>query len=71
MPRFGPVKRTELIQYLRELGFVERPGSKHLLMRCGDTTVAVPNPHRGDIGPDLLSRVLRQAGVNREQWERL
>jgi len=28
----------------------------------------IPNPHRAVIEVDLLIRVLRQAGVDREQW---
>jgi hypothetical protein len=32
--------------------------------------VAIPNPHGTDIGVDLLSRILRQAGVTRAEWER-
>lgn len=35
----------------------------------GDTTVRIPNPHQGDISLDLLSRILKQAGVSREEWE--
>jgi hypothetical protein len=38
-------------------------------MQCGSKRVVIPNPHEGDIGPDLLARVLRQAGVSREEWE--
>lgn len=34
----------------------------------GDLTVAIPNPHRREIGVDLLRRVLRQAVVSREKW---
>jgi len=40
-------------------------------MRRGDVTVRIPNPHHGDIGKDLLSRVLKQARVSREEWEAL
>jgi hypothetical protein len=35
----------------------------------GEIVVTVPNPHGRDIGVDLLSRVLRQAGVSRKEWE--
>jgi hypothetical protein len=35
----------------------------------GDIVVAIPNPHGRDIGVGLLSRVLRQAGVTRSEWE--
>jgi predicted RNA binding protein YcfA (HicA-like mRNA interferase family) len=31
--------------------------------------VTIPNPHQGDIGVGLLTRILRQAGVSREEWE--
>lgn len=27
------------------------------------------DPHRGDIGLPLLTRVLAQAGVSRDEWE--
>jgi hypothetical protein len=29
----------------------------------------LPNPHAGDIGPALLSRILRQAGVSQSEWD--
>lgn len=33
------------------------------------TRVVLPNPHEGDIGVGLLARILRQAGVSRDEWE--
>lgn len=70
MPPFGPVKRDELIEGLRRLGF-DGPyaGAKHQYMTRGTARVRVPNPYRGDIGKELLARVLRQAGISREDWE--
>lgn len=72
MPTFGPIKRRELILGLRRLGF-EGPfsGGKHQFMVRSDVTVRVPNPHQGDIGKELLSRILRQANVSRDEWERI
>jgi len=72
MPPFAPIKRKELIHYLRRLGF-EGPfsGGRHQLMQRGDITLRIPNPHQDDIGRELLSRVLRQAGITREEWEDL
>jgi len=35
------------------------------------TTITIPNPHEGDIGKDFLARILRQAGIDRAEWERL
>jgi hypothetical protein len=35
----------------------------------GEQRIALPNPHQGDIGVNLLARILRQAGITREEWE--
>jgi len=37
----------------------------------GDVVVTIPNPHGKDIALDLLSRILRQAGITRTEWETL
>jgi predicted RNA binding protein YcfA (HicA-like mRNA interferase family) len=72
MPHLGPIKRQDLIRYLRQLGF-EGPysGGKHQFMTKGELTLALPNPHRGDIGVGLITRILRQAGIDRDEWEKL
>ncbi len=72
MPQFGPIKRNELVRYLKQVGF-EGPysGGKHQFMVKGDRTLRIPNPHRSDIGKELLARILRQAGVPKDEWEAL
>lgn len=72
MPRFGPVSRRDLIRGLQTLGF-DGPysGGKHQFMIRREHTVRVPNPHQGDISRELLARILRQAGVSRDEWEAL
>ena len=72
MPRFGPVKRQDLIRYLRELGF-EGPyvGGRHQYMVKETLKLAVPNPHEGEISKEFLARILRQAGIERDEWESL
>ena len=69
MPKLSPVKWSDLVKRLRALGF-EGPfaGGKHPYMVRGDLVLTIPNPHRGEIGPDLLAHILRQAGVSREEW---
>ena len=68
MPRIGPIKRRELTANLRRLGFTgPYAGGKHEFMQRGNTSLTVPNPHGRDIGPKLL----RQAGIERHEWERL
>ena len=72
MPPFGPVKRRDLIRYLRQFGF-EGPysGGKHQFMVKDDIILRVPNPHQSDIGKGLLARILKQARIKRDEWERL
>jgi predicted RNA binding protein YcfA (HicA-like mRNA interferase family) len=72
MPAFGPIPRRDLIRALRQAGF-EGPyfGGRHPFMVKGNLTLTLPNPHHTDIGRELLARILRQAGISREEWERL
>jgi len=72
MPRLGPIKRRDLIRYLRQIGF-EGPfsGGRHQFMAKGDVTVRLPNPHESDIGGEFLARILRQARLSRDDWEAL
>lgn len=42
-------------------------GGKHLYMTKGEKTQTIPNPH-GDIGVGLISSVLKQAGISKEEW---
>ena len=71
MPSLGPTSRRDLIRNLKDLGF-DGPysGGKHQYMVRGQTRLRIPNPHQGDIGRGLLTRILRQAGISREEWEK-
>lgn len=72
MPTFGPIKRKDLIHYLRQLGFTGPfSGGKHQFMMKESRTLRIPNPHQSDIGKELLIRILRQAGIDKDEWERL
>ncbi|HFD40088.1 MAG TPA: type II toxin-antitoxin system HicA family toxin [Anaerolineae bacterium] len=72
MPPFGPIKRRELVRSLRALGF-KGPyvGGKHQYMVKGQLKLALPNPHQSEIGRGLLARILRQANIDRDEWERV
>jgi predicted RNA binding protein YcfA (HicA-like mRNA interferase family) len=72
MPHFGPIKRRELVACFRRLGFTgPYAGGKHEFMQRGDLSLTIPNPHGSDIRPKLLGRILRQAGIERSEWEKL
>ncbi|HEY9624786.1 MAG TPA: type II toxin-antitoxin system HicA family toxin [Crinalium sp.] len=72
MPPFGPIKWRDLVYYLKAFGF-EGPygGGKHQYMVKEEFRLTIPNPHQGDISKALLSRILRQANVSKEEWENL
>lgn len=70
MPK--PISRRELISRFRKLGWTgPEPGKRHAVMRKGDHTVPIPNPHRGDIDWSLTKRILQQAEVSQDEWERI
>ncbi len=72
MPAIGPIKRRELIAYLRALGF-EAPvsGGDHQYMRGRGRKLRIPNPHTEDISRGLLVRILSQGAIDRKEWEAL
>jgi predicted RNA binding protein YcfA (HicA-like mRNA interferase family) len=39
-------------------------------MRKDTVRIIVPNPHAGDIDPGLIRRILQQAGVSVEDWNK-
>lgn len=70
MPSFGAISRRDLIYYLKQLGF-ESPysGTRHQFMVRDEVRLIIPNPHEGDISKSLLAKILKQAQINRDEWE--
>lgn len=69
MAPWRPLKRRELVARLRDLGFTGPfSGGKHQFMTRRGIVVTIPNPHRGDIGIDLLRIILKEAGVSSQEW---
>jgi len=67
-----PISRRELIKKFRALGFNgPYSGGRHQFMSRGNLKVRVPNPHqKGEISESLLNEILRQAEINKEEWEK-
>ena len=42
-----------------------------MVMMKGSRRITIPNPHRGDIDWSLTKQILAQAGIDREQWDKL
>jgi predicted RNA binding protein YcfA (HicA-like mRNA interferase family) len=69
LPKLTPVSWRALVLRLRLLGFNgPYEGGKHPYMVRGSTVLTIPNPHRQEIGVDLLQRILRQGDISREEW---
>jgi predicted RNA binding protein YcfA (HicA-like mRNA interferase family) len=69
MPKLSPISWQLFIKRMRSFGFSgPYQSGKHPYMVKGILTITVPNPHDGDIGIDLLRRILNQAGISRDRW---
>lgn len=71
MSKLSPVSFSELVRKLKALDF-KGPfsGGKHLFMVKGDLRLTIPNPHRQNIGVDLLKRILTQGEIQRDEWNK-
>ena len=69
MPKMKSVSWRELVKGLKRFGF-EGPyqSGKHPYMIKGNLTLTIPNPHSEDVSVDLLSRILKQSEINKEDW---
>jgi predicted RNA binding protein YcfA (HicA-like mRNA interferase family) len=72
MPTIKPIKQKELIRFLRKLDFIgPYSGGKHQFMVKDDLRIRIPNPHKKDIGKNLLKLILKEAEISKETWEKL
>lgn len=70
MPR--NISWRKFVQNFRKLGF-EGPysGGKHLFMKKGPLKIHIPHKHKNDISAGLVTEILRQAGINKSEWDKL
>ncbi|MBI2925782.1 MAG: type II toxin-antitoxin system HicA family toxin [Verrucomicrobia bacterium] len=69
MPK--PVKHRELVRRLRALGWAGPYfRGPHPFMVEEEARVTIPNPHAGDIDWSLTKRILQQAGMAAEDWNK-
>jgi predicted RNA binding protein YcfA (HicA-like mRNA interferase family) len=67
--KLTPVSWPEFVRRLKDFGF-EGPfqGGRHPYMIKDSLVLTLPNPHRTEISVDLLVRILRQAGISRDEY---
>jgi len=72
MSRLPVVTGEQLIAALRRLGFevVRIKGSHHFLRHSDGRTTLVPVHPGEDIGPGLMSKILRSTRIDREELRR-
>ncbi|MBE7497288.1 MAG: type II toxin-antitoxin system HicA family toxin [Verrucomicrobiaceae bacterium] len=70
MPK--PISWREMVRRLRQCGY-DGPssGGSHPLMRRGEETIHIPNPHGKDIDWTLMKRILKQAKIDPKEWDNL
>ncbi|MBI3955685.1 type II toxin-antitoxin system HicA family toxin [Candidatus Gottesmanbacteria bacterium] len=74
MPNIPTLTARKLIKVLKKKGFVLHRihGSHHIFMRQTDqTTVSVPAHAGHDLGRGLMIRILKDAGITREELPQL
>jgi predicted RNA binding protein YcfA (HicA-like mRNA interferase family) len=71
MPKLPVLKPREIISALQKAGFrqVRQKGS-HIQFKRGNLLVIVPG-HPGDLNPQVLKSILRQAQMSVEELENL
>lgn len=62
----------KLVKNFKKLGF-SGPylGGSHMFMKKNSFKVRMPNKHRSDISAGLVSEILRQAKINKKDWNKL
>ncbi len=69
MAKLSPISWSNLVKKLKKFGFNgPYQGGKHPYMVKGNLVLTLPNPHRKEVGIDLLTRILRQANIDKERW---
>lgn len=71
MPKLPILKPRQVIAALEKAGFrqVRQKGS-HVQLKRGNLLVTVPN-HPGDLNPNVLKSILRQAQLSLEEFTEL
>jgi predicted RNA binding protein YcfA (HicA-like mRNA interferase family) len=72
MPKITPISQRKLIIKLKKFGFSgPYQEGKHPYMVKEEISITIPNPHKADISKNLLSEILRQAGISPNKWNKL
>ncbi|MEA2065417.1 MAG: type II toxin-antitoxin system HicA family toxin [Patescibacteria group bacterium] len=70
MSRIIPLQRKILIKKLRKLGFTGPfPATRHEYLMKANHKIFIPNTHGNkDIGIPIIKEILKQLGINRDDF---
>ena len=73
MPRLPTVKPRQVVQALERTGFeIDRQTGSHIVLRCASDNRRVVVPwHNRDLGRGLTLRIIKSAGLTRDQFIQL
>jgi len=74
MPKLTPLKPNEVMRKLRALGYNGPiPGGRHVHMVHHASHKVIPVPSHGnkDVGVGLLRKIVRDAGISVDEWQKL
>jgi mRNA interferase HicA len=73
MPRLPTVRPRQLIEVLQKVGFEidHQTGSHVVLRRASDGARVVVPWHNRDLGRGLTLRIIKSAGLTRDEFEQL
>lgn len=68
-----PLSRAEIVRRFRKLGFegpiYRKSKADHAFMVNGSLKARIPNKHGSDIDGALIDRVIKRAGISKEEWD--
>lgn len=59
---------ADIRRRFRDLGFEITAGRRHDFAVLGAKKIRLPNEHGSDVSADLISRMIRDAGISRDDW---
>ncbi len=72
MPRLPVLSGRELVKILEKMGYeVDHQTGSHIILRHRETRARLTIPDHREISRGTLRAILRQAGLTREEFERL
>ncbi len=68
----GNISWRKFVQNFRKLGF-EGPysGGRHMFMKKGPLKIHIPHKHKSEISAGLMAEILRQAKIDKIEWDKL